>query len=363
VFPTFAVGGPQVRFATVANSLGRAYQHVIIALDGVTDVLERLAPELDLELLPIQVRSGYSLANMKVFRSVLARVRPDLLVTYNWGSIEWAIANIDGRIRHLHFEDGFGPEEATRQLLRRVATRAIVLRRSVVVVPSQTLYALARNVWRLPESRLFYVPNGVDCDRFVCDPVPNFAAAAGIEHNVPVIGTVAGLRAEKNLGRLIDAFATVLQRRAAVLLIVGDGPERPLLAAQASRLGIDKSIVFTGMQPSPERLMSGFSVFALSSDTEQMPLSILEAMAAGRPVAATDVGDVRRMLAPENHPFVVDRDAARLSWAIQSLLDDPSLAAVIGAANRNRVKQVFDQDAVLAQYRKLFDGETPSRLS
>ena len=66
-----------------------------------------------------------------------------LLVTSNWGSIEWAIANLDSRVRHLHLEDGFGPEETDRQLLRRVCTRFLVLRRSTVVVPSRTLYAVA----------------------------------------------------------------------------------------------------------------------------------------------------------------------------------------------------------------------------
>lgn len=361
VFPTFAVGGPQVRFAQMANSFGRAYRHVIVVLDGVTDVIGRLAPEIDAELLPVAVRSGNSWTNLKVFRNALARVRPDLLVTYNWGSIEWAIANLDGRVRHLHFEDGFGPEEAERQIVRRSLARGLVLRRSTVVVPSQTLYAIARKSWRLPASRVFYVPNGIDCDRFLGVPDPTLAEASGIRGDLPVIGTVAWLRAEKNLSRLVDAFAEVLRRRPAVLAIVGDGPERPLLEDRARRLGIDKSVIFTGMHPNPERLLPQFAVFALSSDTEQMPLSVLEAMAAGLPLAATDVGDVRRMLAAENEPFVVERDAGRLGEAIQRLLDEPARAAAVGAANRVRARQVFDQKIAIAQYRRLFDGGVPCR--
>lgn len=359
VFPSFEVGGPQIRFVQIANRFGRVYRHVVVVLDGVTDVMQRLAPDVDAQLLSLPARSGHLWSNVKIFRNVLARVRPDLLVTYNWGSIEWAIANLDGRFRHLHFEDGFGPEEAEKQVARRVFTRRLVLRRSTVVVPSQTLYAVARDVWRLPLSRLFYVPNGIDCNRFNGDPDPPSAIMAAIDRDLPVIGTVAGLRPEKNLHRLIDAFAELVRTRPAVLAIVGDGPERSILAAHAGRLGLDNSVIFTGMHSNPERLLPSFAVFALSSDTEQMPLSVLEAMAAGLPVAATDVGDVRRMVAAENQPFVVERDAASLSRAVQALLADPPRAAAIGAANRCRAMQVFNQEIMLDTYRKLFDGEMP----
>jgi glycosyltransferase involved in cell wall biosynthesis len=352
-----------MRFAQMAIHFGRAYRHVIVAMDGVTDTMALLAPELDVELLAVPVRSGHSLTNLKTFRGILGRVRPDLLVTSNWGSIEWAIANLGSRVRHLHLEDGFGPEEAERQLFRRVWTRRLVLRRSTVVVPSQTLYAVARDVWRLPASRLFYVPNGIDCDRFGAIPDPAFAAAAGINGDVPVIGTVARLRPEKNLRRLVEAFADVLRCRPAILAIVGDGPERPALAARASELGVDKSVVFTGICPNPERLLPSFAVFAVSSDTEQMPLSVLEAMAAGRPVAATDVGDLRHMVAEENLPFIVEKNTTKLSQAILSLLDDPERAAAIGAANARRARELFDQQVPIAQYQRLFDGEVPCRRS
>lgn len=359
VFATFAAGGPQVRFADVANHLGRAYRHVIVAMDGVASAMGRLAPELDVELLAVPVRPGHSLINLNTFRRILGRVRPDLLVTSNWGTIEWAIANLDGRVQHLHLEDGFGPEEAERQLLRRVWTRRLVLRRSTVVVPSRRLYAIARDVWRLPASHLFYLPNGIDCDRFGIVPDPAFAAAAGIKGDRPVIGTVARLSREKNLRRLIDAFAEIVPRRPAILAIVGDGPEQPALAARARELGVDKWVVFTGNCPSPERLLPSFAVFAVSSDTEQMPLSVLEAMAAGRPMAATDVGDIRHMVAEENLPFVVDKDSTRLSCAILSLLDDPVRATAIGAANARRARELFDQKAAIARYRRLFDGGQP----
>ena len=246
VYATFKVGGPQIRFSQLANHFGRDYRHLIVAMDGATAAFDRLAPDLDASVLEVPIRRGQTLANLGTFRRVLNEVRPDLLVTSNWGSIEWALANLDGKVRHLHIEDGFGPEEATGQLPRRVWTRRLALHRSTVLMPSQTLYGIARTIWRLPSRRLLYVPNGIDCARFGVGPDTAFAEASGIRLDVPVIGTVAALRPEKNLHRLVDAFAQVVRQRPAQLVLVGDGAERAGLEARAAGLGISDSLLFAG---------------------------------------------------------------------------------------------------------------------
>jgi glycosyltransferase involved in cell wall biosynthesis len=363
VFSTLEIGGPQIRFAQLVNHFGRKYRHLVLAMDGVTEALAHVTDDVDVRLIEAPVRKGHGIGvaveNVRGFRRILRSVRPDLLVTANWGTVEWALANLDGRAAHLHLEDGFGPEEASRQIARRVWARRLLLRRSTVLVPSQTLYRIARDTWRLPEQRLLYVPNGVDCDRFGIPYDGEFAAALGIQAGVPVIGTVTGLRAEKNLGRLLDAFALVARERPARLVIVGDGPERGELAARAERLGVQASVVMTGACATPERLLPRFDVYAVSSDTEQMPLSVLEAMAAGRPLAATDVGDIRMMVDPENHPFLVARDAAALARAMSALIDNPDTAAAVGAANARRARMVFDKQFMFSAYRRLFDGQLP----
>ena len=99
-------------------------------------------------------------------------------------------------------------------------------------------------------------------------------------------------------------------------------------------------------------------IFALSSDTEQMPLSLLEAMASALPVAATDVGDVRHMLAPDNATaeLVTQRDDAALAMAIGRLAEDAALRARLGQANRARAEAEFDQRRMFDAYAALFDG-------
>lgn len=314
-------------------------------MDGNLACRARLAPNLDVTFHPVTVREGRTLGNIVPFRTLLRRLRPDALFTYNWGTIDWALANADGRIRQVHVEDGFGPEERTRQLPRRVWMRRIFLRHRTIVLPSRTLYAIASETWRLNPAWLRYVPNGIDLDRFG-------PGAAAPSRSSIVVGTVAALRPEKNVGRLIRAFARAGQP--GQLMVVGDGPERPALESLALQLGIDA--VFTGHVADPSALIRGFDVFALSSDTEQMPLSLLEAMAAGRAVAATDVGDVRSMVAPINQPYVTPVEDAALADALRRLMPDAALRQALGTANRARAEQEYDQAKMFDAWGTLMTG-------
>jgi glycosyltransferase involved in cell wall biosynthesis len=349
VYSTFAVGGPQVRFAAIANHFGNRWRHAIVAMDGNLACRERLDPVLDVSFPDIDIRKGDTLGNVRRFRSVLKEMRPDCLVTSNWGAIEWALANaVLPIVRHVHIEDGFGPEERHTQLPRRVWTRRLALRSCITVVPSRTLQAIASNIWRLSPARLVYIPNGIDPDRFT---------AARSAHDLPVIGTVAALRAEKNLQRLLRAFARAVQSAPARLVIVGDGPERPALEALSAELAIGDRVTFAGHLPDPAAAYRDFDIFALSSDTEQMPLSVLEAMAAGLPVAATDVGDVRGMVSAENKPFVHGHDDATLAESLGNLLRDPLTCQKAGEANRAHMLLHFTQAAMFNHYAGLFDGK------
>jgi glycosyltransferase involved in cell wall biosynthesis len=357
VFPTFAVGGAQVRFAALANRFGRSWRHLVVALDGEYGCRDRLSPDLDVRFPAVVAAKSATLGNVRRFRRHLREWQPDLLVTNNWGSIEWAMANLPALARHLHIEDGFGPEERTTQLPRRVWTRRLVLARSTVALPSRTLWRIATETWRLNPRHVFYVPNGIDLGRF---PGHRDAAmAAGFPGDGPVIGTVAALRAEKNLKRLLQAFQLVTQQVPARLVIVGDGAERATLQELSGRLGLADRVRFTGHIGDPASLYAGFDLFALSSDTEQMPLSVIEAMAAALPVATTDVGDVRAMLAPENAPFVAPLDAAALADSMLRLLRDPARARLVGHANRAKAASDFDQARMFAAYDALWAGRAP----
>lgn len=361
VFPTFTVGGVQFRIIRIAKALRAKYRHTVVALDGNFDAAAGLDgdPAFAFETLPV-VKTGFiSLRNLASARETLRRLKPDLLLTYNWGSVEWALANRAPKIcRHLHLESGFGPEESPeRQLWRRAKARRLLLSPcDRIVVPSLVLQDVVTRIWRLPAAKVRYLPNGIDCNRFAVAPDLALAAALGIPADAPVIGTVSALRAEKNLLRLVRAFAAMKSTEAR-LVIVGDGPERASLAEAAASLGIANGVVFAGALAAPERILGRFDVFALTSDTEQMPNSVLEAMAAGRAVAATDVGDVKRMVAPENADFVVPvADEGALAAGFARLIADRPLAARIGQANQDRVRREYALSAMVERYDALFAG-------
>ncbi|HEX3974109.1 MAG TPA: glycosyltransferase family 4 protein [Stellaceae bacterium] len=355
VLPSFAVGGVQVRLARVINALGDRYRHRVVALDGNRSAAALLDPALETRA-DTMPREKLSLpAALLALRRRILAAAPDLLLTYNWGSIEWALANsIFGLCRHIHFEDGFGPEETDKRLWRRSMLRRFALTRtSTIVVPSRNLEGIAQHEWHLPTSRLRYIPNGIDADAFAAprDDAPLFARSA----DEVIIGTVAPLRPEKNVARLVRVFARLDARHPARLAIAGNGAQRGEIEALARGLGLADRVIFLGNVAEPQRALALFDIFALSSNTEQMPMSVLEAMAIGLPVASVDVGDVKAMLAPENRPHVVAKiDEQAFAAALDTLIAAPTLRAGLGALNRAHVRQHYSWETMVDEYDRVF---------
>lgn len=357
VFPGFAVGGSQMRFAQLAAGAGGRYRHTVLSLDGNIEMGAHLPADVVVDIVNPKVPKRSGFGTWMACRRLLLDLRPDLLVTYNWGSMDWCIANsIAPAVRHVHIEDGFGPEERRQQLRRRAWTRRIALSGGscTVAVPSRSLVQLAREEWNIPARCLKYIPNGVDCTRFNSAPPPTRDTARRL-----VIGTVAALRPEKNLGRLIRMFNVLIVRTGSAaleLVIVGDGPERAQLE-EGARLGIGAGkIRFVGATPTPEAELAKFDIFVLTSDTEQMPLSVLEAMACGLPLVSFAVGDVPYMSSPENRALAsisLDDDDSFIE-KLQLLVSSPSLRATLGAANRSWAVKHFNQELMLNRYVELF---------
>lgn len=358
VFATFAVGGPQARFATLANALGKRYRHTILAMDGNYAAAERLGAEVDYRLrTDIACEKRRTLKNILAFRRILADERPDLLITSNWGSMEWAMANRPSLVPHLHMEDGFGPEEAAKQIGRRAWFRRVALKGKEVVVASKTLEAIALGKWRIAPERLRFIANGVDARRFARAADPALFERLGDPADGPLIGTVAGLRAEKNLPRLVDAFAAINAKTPARLAIVGEGPERAAVEAHAQSLDVRSRVFLPGYVADPAVILGAFDLFMMASDTEQAPVSLLEAMAAGLAVAATDVGDISDMVAAENRPCIVPASASALAEAGLALLSEDGLRKRLGEANRARCAEVYAEAIMIERWRALWDGD------
>lgn len=360
-FSTFNLGGPQARFVQLANAFGPAYFHIVAAMDNCFVAGERLENNVRWEPLRLDIRKDGALANRGNFREILKTQRPDLLLSYNWGAIEWAAANTPTLVPHVHVEDGFGPEEAGGQLPRRVwMRRALLSARGVpTFVASRNLERIATGTWWMRKSRVKFIANGVSvpCER------PVAQQALGDTDRVLTIGTVAGLRKEKNIQRLLKAFAAARRRFNLRLVIVGDGPERPGLEDLARQLGVADDVEFAGYLTNPLERLKTFDLFALSSDTEQLPISLLEAMACGIPVIATRVGDVpdivpgvaaQCMCQPDDESF-----CATLLHAIECRDRWPSWID----AGRDKVVREYSPESMREGWRLILNGELDSVFS
>ncbi len=340
VFATFAIGGPQVRAAKLMGMTAGSVRHKIIAMDGRTDCLDKVPEGVEVEVL--QPPRGGLLSRLRQMRQTIRELKPDLLLTYNWGAIEWLLSvRFFGGCPIVHHEDGFGPEETERFLRRRIYARRFAFGAvRTVIVPSRTLLAVAEAHWRIPPERLVYLPNGVDCERFTPKPAST---------DDFVIGLVGGVRPEKNQALAVEALA--LMKQPARLRIVGDGPDLKSLRALAVERKLSDRIDFVGAVVDTAPCYQDFNAFLISSRTEQMPIAMLEAMASGLPVVGTDVGDVEDMLTPSNRRFVVPRgDAQALAQALDELASDASLCADLGEANRERCVAEFTESTCYGAY-------------
>ena len=358
VFASFGYGGVPIRICDVINGLPAGFRHTVVALDGCFDARRRLASHTSVAVRPLALPKYNLLRSLAQVRGLITSLSPDLLLTYNWGAIELALANrLLGACNHIHFESGFGVEEGDGQLWRRNFFRRIALAKArKVVVPSATLMEIAADAWSIPAAKLQWIPNGVDVLRYSGEPGYR-QPLAPFGPEVTVIGTVVPLRPEKNVGRLLRAFAALPDRDRCALLIAGDGVQLEMLRGLAAELGIADRTAFLGHVEDVPAVLRSLDIFALSSDTEQMPNSLLQAMAAGRPVAAVGVGDVARIVAPENRPLVVPRDdQAALTAALAALAADADRRALLGRLNQERVKSHYSLESMVAAYGALLSA-------
>jgi len=279
----------------------------------------------------------------------------DLILTYNWGAMDAAMAHAVfapsmGLPPLVHHEDGFNADEADGLKRHRNWYRMIALSRaSGLMVPSRQLEDIALNVWRQPRARVQRIANGIDTALYGKKPRPDVLPRLVKRPGEKWLGTLAGLRAVKNLPRMVRAVRDLPPEWH--LVILGEGPEREAILAEAMRLDLAHRVHLPGHVADPSAAIGLFDLFALSSDSEQAPLSVIEAMASGLAVASPAVGDVAEMVAEENRPFIsAPGDEQAFAGAIASLAADDALRQRIGKANRTRAAAEFDEAVMAKRY-------------
>lgn len=355
----FNLGGKEARAVRLMNIWGARVHHSIVSADhDAMGARAAISSDVPCDFPMDEAPSLHGLPDpRRYWRWVRFMQGFDLVLTYNWGAMDAVMAH---RIYApflslpplIHHEDGFNEDEAERLKPKRNLFRRMALARAyALVVPSRRLRQIAQDVWHQPESRVRLIFNGIDVEAYArpCAPdaIPGFTRQPG----KMIVGTLAGLRAVKNLPLLVRALAPLRDR--AQLVIVGEGPERETIAAQAQALGF--AVHMPGFIADPWKYVGLFDIFALSSDSEQFPIALVEAMAAGLPAVATDVGDVMAMVGEENRPYIVPRgNEAAMTESFARLIEDAALRRHIGAANRARAEKDYCETDMVARYAALY---------
>jgi glycosyltransferase involved in cell wall biosynthesis len=368
---SFAPGGKELRSVQLINAFGTKLQHSIVsAVPEQLGAAERIKPSIKVAVQPDFPSLQGKPTPGRLQKIAHAMKGYDLILTYNWGAMDGVMAHTVfsealGLARLIHHEDGFDEQELVKRKRRRTWFRRIALgRASGLVVPSEVLEGIALTEWAQPIGRVKRIANGIDTARFVAKPKPDSLPRLVKRPGELWVGTLAGLRVVKNLPRLVRSFATL--SRNWQLVIFGDGPARDDILAEASRLEVDHRVHLPGVIDDPAKVAGLFDIFALSSDSEQFPISVVEAMAAGLPVAAPNVGDIADMLAEENTQFLTPYFGAKtgprgepwdnLEGMLAALSKDEQLRKTIGEANRRKARAEFDQKAMIDSYRRLYSS-------
>jgi glycosyltransferase involved in cell wall biosynthesis len=223
---------------------------------------------------------------------------------------------------------------------------------------------------RIPRERIAVIGNGVDAERFKpAMPAGNggggtgtaagraLRARLGLDPQALVVGAVGRLAPEKGLSFLIEALAALRRARnlPLALVLVGDGPERPILERQVERLRLSDQIRFLGFQRQLETIYPAFDVLAMPSLEEASPMALLEAMACGCPVVASAVGGVPEILAQGRCGLLVEPAAPpALARSLAQLAANPALRHRLATEARARILAAYDLPAMIRRHEELY---------
>jgi L-malate glycosyltransferase len=228
-----------------------------------------------------------------------------------------------------------------------------------VIGNSPSVARLVETEGGVPASRVVTIPNFLDPQAF--DPIPDaervrLLTELGVPSGAFVVGIVARLAPVKDHGTLFHAVASLMESIPAMhVVVVGDGPERQSLETLAASIGLADVVHFAGQRPQAPNLHGLFDVSVLCSISEAFPNSILEAMAAARPVVATDVGGNPDAIREGRTGLLVPpSDPSRLAGAIARLHAEPAFRAKLGAAARASAQAGYSADSVLPQLERLY---------
>lgn len=352
------VGGAELLAARLARQMRDDYRFVFICLDE----LGPLGEELLADGFPVEVvnrRPGLDWRCPLRLASLLARSRVDLIHAHQYTPFFYGAASrlFYRRSPVLFTEHGrFHPDYPRRK--RKIANRLLLERRDRVVGVGEAVRQALIRFEGFPPRRVGVVYNGVPLDRF--SGISSQRAAVRrellIDDDDFAIVMVARLDPIKDHATAFRAVREVAHHLPRVrLLVVGDGPERPTLEALIRELHLEEWVRLLGTRSDVPRLLAAADVTLLTSVSEGIPLTLIEAMAAELPVTATDVGGVSEVVEVGTTGLLAAaEDSSAIATHLLTLARNPGLRRQMGEAGRRRAEALFSERQMLTAYDLLY---------
>lgn len=358
-------GGMERFVVTLVNHTRERYRHALISLTGFGSLRDEIQ-DAEVACVSLDKRPGKDWPYyLKLWRALRA-LGPDLVQTYNTGTVDIApVARLAGVRRVVHAErgrDAADPHGENRRHRRLRRWCAPFITRYLAV--SRDLERWLVDPVGIDPSKVMYIPNGIDARRFLPFHGPERKRALLGEFAPPgtlLIVTIGRLDPVKDHAGLINAFHRLCEADTQTgarlrLVIIGGGRQRENLEQQVERLGLSDRVRLLGERAGTATLLAECDIFALSSIAEGMPGVLLEAMASGLPVVATDVGGVAEVVADGvTGTLVAPADPAALAAALDRYVRDPELRQQHGRAGLARVETTFSLPAMISAYTALYD--------
>jgi glycosyltransferase involved in cell wall biosynthesis len=227
-----------------------------------------------------------------------------------------------------------------------------------LVTVSENMHRQVLAYPRIGNRRVTMIRNGIDCQAYYSpDQRDSCRLEFGLTSESQAIGYAGRIEKMKRLDLLLEAFSPVLAGHPqARLMIVGEGKLRPKLEAFADRLGISHAVIWTGFRRDISRLLAGMDIYVQPSANEGLSLSLVEAMAAGKPIIATDVGGASELVVNGMTGVLIPSgSSAAIQRAISDLLDDRDRQSALAQGARNHVMGKFGVQQTMDAYRHLYE--------
>jgi sugar transferase (PEP-CTERM/EpsH1 system associated) len=348
---TFRTGGMEMGVLKLVNGLDPAQvQSAICSTTPAGEIASMVDPRVP--VFELSRRPGHDLRVVVDLYRLFRRERPHIVHTHAWGTLLEGLvaARLAGVPVVIHGEHGTLQLRPHQRRLQRMAWSTVD---RVLSVSSRLAERMSAETG-FPLDRITTLRNGVNLDRFRSVDRRAARQALGLAAEERVVGTVGRLVPVKDQATLVDAVGELGRSGCtATLVIAGDGPERAALEARAAAQGVTLRLL--GYRPDVDVVLGALDVFALSSVSEGLSNTILEAMASGTPVVATRVGGSDEMVEDEvTGRLVAPSSSAALAHAMRPLLLDPDLRARMSEAGRRRVETDFTLAGMMTGYAKLY---------